>query len=84
MESVGEVAGFTIEPFCALEKVMTRGKYASKPSDKFQKEDHPYDRGYWARYDGEGRFAATEGSQSDRGDWRNGWWACDRDLAVEA
>ena len=46
------------------------------PSDKFEKSDHPYDIGYWMRYDGR--------PMPKRGETRKGWEACDKELAAEA
>jgi hypothetical protein len=38
-------------------------------------EDHPYDRGYWARYDG----LPSPGDKAGRAGWRD----CNRELAAE-
>jgi hypothetical protein len=39
------------------------------------REDHPYDRGYWARYDNKARPSGTE--------QRQGWDDCNRELRAE-
>lgn len=39
-------------------------------------EAHPYDEGYWRRYNG--------GARPRRGERRQGWDACDREMKREA
>jgi len=50
-------------------------RLVSRPSDNFQKENHPYDRGYWKRYDGEPRPIKKAEAE--------GWDDCDKELMVE-
>lgn len=45
-------------------------------------EDHPYDRGYWVRYDGEALHKNPE-SGRDRNQWRLGWNSCNQELMAE-
>jgi hypothetical protein len=47
----------------------------TRPSDKFEKSDHPFDTGYWMRYDGLPKPRQRE--------MRDGWQTCDQELAGE-
>lgn len=48
----------------------------TRPSDKMVREDHPYDAGYWARYDGAPPPTDADG--------RRGWSDCNNELRAEA
>lgn len=44
--------------------------------DWIERQDHPYDRGYWRRYDEKSRPSDVQG--------RLGWSNCNRELRDEA
>lgn len=48
------------------------------PSAQFEKRSHPYDDGYWLRYDG----LPYSLCQSD--EMKQGWRDCDHELAKES
>ncbi|WP_157113140.1 hypothetical protein [Bradyrhizobium embrapense] len=48
------------------------------PRNWIVRERHPFDDGYWARYDGKRR---PNKSLTEK---REGWEACDREIAEEA
>lgn len=56
---------------------MTSSIIASRKSDAVGiiREDHPFDRGYWARFDGLPRPSAPDEAK--------GWDACDQDIEFE-
>lgn len=46
----------------------------SKPSDIMEKANHPFDRGYWLRYDGEPWESCADEDE------RLGWETCNREI----